>query len=242
MRVVATGVEQVTGTLSGGNQQKVLLAKWLIPTPQVLILDEPTRGIDVGAKAEIHRIVSHLAAQGMAIILISDDAQEVIGMADRILVFRSGRIAAEMNRATIRPGRSVARGRPGSRTGRGRRATSDEHGPAVAGGFGAGGEAIAAPSASQPAHARSRAQSRAGPRRHRRGHLLARASLPASRTTSSRLPFRRRWCASSRSARRSIIIARQIDLSVGAIVATSAFVSVEWLADNPDSPMMLSSS
>ena len=98
MRVVATGVEQVTSTLSGGNQQKVLLAKWLIPAPRVLILDQPTRGIDVGAKAEIHRIVSHLATQGIAIILIGDDAEEVMAMADRIIVFRSGRIAAEMPR------------------------------------------------------------------------------------------------------------------------------------------------
>ena len=98
MRVVATGVEQVTGTLSGGNQQKVLLAKWLIPAPKILILDEPTRGIDVGAKAEIHRLVSQLAAEGMAIILISDDAQELIGMADRILVFRNGKIGAEASR------------------------------------------------------------------------------------------------------------------------------------------------
>ena len=101
MRVVATGIEQRTDTLSGGNQQKVLLAKWLIPSPRVLILDEPTRGIDVGAKAEIHRIVSQLAVQGMAVILISDDAQEVIGMADRIIVFRGGRIAAESHRASF---------------------------------------------------------------------------------------------------------------------------------------------
>ena len=88
-------------TLSGGNQQKVLLAKWLIPAPRILILDQPTRGIDVGAKAEIHRIVSHLAAQGMAIILISDDAEEVIAMADRIIVFRGGRIAAEFSRDKV---------------------------------------------------------------------------------------------------------------------------------------------
>jgi rhamnose transport system ATP-binding protein len=101
MRVVATSVEQSTSTLSGGNQQKVLLAKWLMPTPKILILDQPTRGIDVGAKAEIHRIVSHLAAQGMAIILIGDDAEEVMAMADRILVFRNGRIAAETERSAF---------------------------------------------------------------------------------------------------------------------------------------------
>ncbi len=100
-RVVATGIEQPTNTLSGGNQQKVLLAKWLIPAPRVLILDQPTRGIDVGAKAEIHRIISHLAAEGIAIILISDDAAEVIAMADRILVFRSGRIVREFARAAF---------------------------------------------------------------------------------------------------------------------------------------------
>lgn len=98
MRVVARGIEQLTSTLSGGNQQKVLLAKWLLPSPRVLIVDQPTRGIDVGAKAEIHRIVSHLAAQGMAIILISDDAPEVIAMADRIIVLRAGRVVAEFAR------------------------------------------------------------------------------------------------------------------------------------------------
>jgi rhamnose transport system ATP-binding protein len=98
MRVVASGIEQLTNTLSGGNQQKVLLAKWLIPAPRVLILDQPTRGIDVGAKAEIHRIVSHLATQGIAIILICDDAAEVSAMADCILVFRGGRVVAEFTR------------------------------------------------------------------------------------------------------------------------------------------------
>jgi rhamnose transport system ATP-binding protein len=98
MKVVSTGIEQTTGTLSGGNQQKVLLAKWLIPAPRIVILDQPTRGIDVGAKAEIHRVVSHLAAEGIAVILIGDDAEEVMAMADRILVFRNGRITREVER------------------------------------------------------------------------------------------------------------------------------------------------
>ncbi|MFL5260158.1 MAG: sugar ABC transporter ATP-binding protein [Hyphomicrobiales bacterium] len=101
MRVVASGIEQLTNMLSGGNQQKVLLAKWLLPSPRVLILDQPTRGIDVGAKAEIHRTISQLAATGIAIILIGDDAEEVIAMADRILVFRAGRINGEFERGSF---------------------------------------------------------------------------------------------------------------------------------------------
>ncbi len=79
------------GKLSGGNQQKVMLSKWLNTRPQLLILDEPTRGIDVGAKAEVHHIINDLAAQGLAIILISSDLPEVLAMSDRILVMREGR-------------------------------------------------------------------------------------------------------------------------------------------------------
>jgi rhamnose transport system ATP-binding protein len=101
MRVVASSIEQITSTLSGGNQQKVLLAKWLMPNPKLLILDEPTRGIDVGAKSEIHRVISQLATAGMSIIMISDDAEELIGMADRILVFRGGRVTARAERGAF---------------------------------------------------------------------------------------------------------------------------------------------
>jgi rhamnose transport system ATP-binding protein len=84
-------VQVEVGKLSGGNQQKVMLGKWLNAQPKLLILDEPTRGIDVGAKAEVHHIVNDLAKQGMAIILISSDLPEVLGMSDRVLVMREGR-------------------------------------------------------------------------------------------------------------------------------------------------------
>lgn len=77
--------------LSGGNQQKVMLSKWLNTRPQILILDEPTRGIDVGAKAEVHQIINELAGQGLGIIMISSDMPEVLAMSDRILVMREGR-------------------------------------------------------------------------------------------------------------------------------------------------------
>ncbi len=89
----------LVGTLSGGNQQKVVLAKWLATNPSVLIVDEPTRGIDVGTKAEVHRLLSNLAAEGVAVVMISSDLPEILGMADRVLVMHEGRIAAEIPRA-----------------------------------------------------------------------------------------------------------------------------------------------
>jgi len=85
-------------SLSGGNQQKVVLAKWLATRPSVLIVDEPTRGIDVGTKAEVHRLLSGLAADGVAIVMVSSELPEVLGMADRILVMREGRLTAELAR------------------------------------------------------------------------------------------------------------------------------------------------
>jgi rhamnose transport system ATP-binding protein len=94
-----TGVEQLVSALSGGNQQKVVIAKWLATQPRVLILDEPTRGIDIGAKVEVHRIISELAAAGLAIVLISSDLPEVLAMSDRILVMHEGRLTAELSRA-----------------------------------------------------------------------------------------------------------------------------------------------
>jgi rhamnose transport system ATP-binding protein len=98
LRVRMTGVEQPVSALSGGNQQKVVLAKWLATEPRILILDEPTRGIDIGAKVEVHRIISDLAASGLAIILISSDLPEVLAMSDRIIVLHEGRITAEIGR------------------------------------------------------------------------------------------------------------------------------------------------
>jgi rhamnose transport system ATP-binding protein len=86
-------------TLSGGNQQKAVLAKWLARKPTLLIVDEPTRGIDVGTKAEVHRLLSELAAQGVAVLMISSELPEVLGMADRIVVLFEGRVMREFERA-----------------------------------------------------------------------------------------------------------------------------------------------
>jgi ABC-type sugar transport system ATPase subunit len=95
--IVTTGIEQEIQYLSGGNQQKVILAKWINIHPSMLILDEPTRGIDVGAKAEIYRLMRLLARQGTAIIMISSELPEIIGMSDRILVIHDGKVMGALS-------------------------------------------------------------------------------------------------------------------------------------------------
>jgi ribose transport system ATP-binding protein len=96
MNIKCKTIEQSVITLSGGNQQKVLLSKWLALDPKVLILDEPTRGIDVGAKHEIHEILRNLANQGIGIIVISSELPEILGISDRILVMHQGKIVREL--------------------------------------------------------------------------------------------------------------------------------------------------
>ena len=98
LRVRTPGLDAVVAGLSGGNQQKVVLAKWLAARPHVLILDEPTRGVDVGAKSEIHALIGELAAQGTAILVISSELPEVVRLSDRILVLREGRLVGEIRR------------------------------------------------------------------------------------------------------------------------------------------------
>lgn len=99
MNLRAYSLEALVSQLSGGNQQKVVLSKWLLTNPKVLILDEPTRGIDVGAKSEIYKVIIDLAKQGVGIILISSELPEVLGMSDRVIVLANGRIAGELSRS-----------------------------------------------------------------------------------------------------------------------------------------------
>ena len=103
LRIKANSVFTIAGTLSGGNQQKVVLAKWLLTNPRVLFLDEPTRGIDVGAKQEIYAQINVLAKNGLAIVLVSSELPEVLGLSDRILVLHEGRITGEFTRGGATP-------------------------------------------------------------------------------------------------------------------------------------------
>ena len=108
LRIKANSPAQVVRSLSGGNQQKVVLSKWLAAEPRILILDEPTHGVDVGTKADVHRTISHLAAQGLTILLISSELPEILGMSDRILVMREGQLVAELSRAEATQERVIA--------------------------------------------------------------------------------------------------------------------------------------
>jgi D-xylose transport system ATP-binding protein len=108
LRVKAPSVMTLAGTLSGGNQQKVVLAKWLLTEPRVLFLDEPTRGIDVGAKQEIYAQINRLAREGLAIVLVSSELPEVLGLSDRVLVLHEGRITGEFTRAEATPEKVMA--------------------------------------------------------------------------------------------------------------------------------------
>ncbi len=108
LQIRTPGTEQLARNLSGGTQQKVVLAKWLLGDARVILFDEPTRGIDVGAKTEIYKLMVELAARGAAIVMVSSDLPEVLGMSHRILVVRGGRIAAEFSRAEATPDRVIA--------------------------------------------------------------------------------------------------------------------------------------
>lgn len=108
LRIKANSPMTIAGTLSGGNQQKVVLGKWLLTGPKVLFLDEPTRGIDVGAKQEIYAEINKLAKQGLAIVLVSSELPEVLGLADRIIVLHEGRVAAELTRQEATPEKVMA--------------------------------------------------------------------------------------------------------------------------------------
>ena len=103
----AAALDQDVGLLSGGNQQKVVIAKWLATRPRVIILDEPTKGIDIGSKAAVHEFMAELAAEGLAVIMVSSEIPEILGMSDRVIVMREGRIAAELAGAEVTPERLV---------------------------------------------------------------------------------------------------------------------------------------
>ena len=103
LELKAAALDQGVSELSGGNQQKVVIAKWLATKPAVIILDEPTKGIDIGSKAAVHSFMRELASQGLAVIMVSSEIPEIIGMSDRIIVMREGRCVAELDQTEVTP-------------------------------------------------------------------------------------------------------------------------------------------
>jgi ribose transport system ATP-binding protein len=103
LRVKADSIYTEAGTLSGGNQQKVVLCKWLLTKPRVLLLDEPTRGVDIGAKQEIYAEIDRLARTGLAVVCVSSELEEVLGLSDRVLVLHQGRVTGEFTREQATP-------------------------------------------------------------------------------------------------------------------------------------------
>jgi rhamnose transport system ATP-binding protein len=102
-RPAGGGARPGRGRALGGNQQKVVIAKWLATKPRVIILDEPTKGIDIGSKAAVHAFMAELAAQGLAIVMVSSEIPEILGMSDRVVVMREGRMVADFDRAGLTP-------------------------------------------------------------------------------------------------------------------------------------------
>ena len=101
MQIKTPSLDQVARFLSGGNQQKIVLGKWLAMNPKLLMLDEPTRGIDIGAKREIYHLMEKLAGEGMAILFVSSEMEEVLGMADRAYVMHEGRLSGELSKEEL---------------------------------------------------------------------------------------------------------------------------------------------
>ncbi|MCP4400133.1 MAG: sugar ABC transporter ATP-binding protein, partial [bacterium] len=108
LRILLRNIDQPIRELSGGNQQKVVLSRWLLTKPKVIILDEPTRGIDVGAKAEVHRLMGDLAAQGIGVFMISSELPEILAMSDRVLVMHEGRLTANLSKQEMSSERIMA--------------------------------------------------------------------------------------------------------------------------------------
>ena len=99
----AASLDSSVGTLSGGNQQKIVIAKWLATQPKIIVLDEPTKGIDIGSKAAVHEFMAKLASQGLAVIMVSSEIPEILGMSDRVIVMREGRMVAELEKEDLNP-------------------------------------------------------------------------------------------------------------------------------------------
>ena len=240
--------------LSGGNQQKVVLAKWLATQPRLLILDEPTQGIDVRAKAEVHRIVAELADRGMAVLLISSDLPEVLGMSDRVLVMRRGRLVAEFDRpsATLEAvGLAAIGGAEGSRPER--PMDPPAAGPRVQPGVERGARSTASTIGYVASPGRWRAPAaRSALLARRELGLLAGLVLLVAGITMTTPAFLDGTNLASVFGEASLVgivavgemlvlLTRNIDLSVGSVIGLSAYIFGSFVESHPGTPIVWAS-
>ena len=244
MRLKFRDFDQPISQLSGGNQQKVVLAKWLATNPRLLILDEPTQGIDVAAKAEVHRIVADLAGQGLAILLISSDLPEVLGMSDRVVVMKHGEIVAELAGAEATPeavgmaATGASSPTPALRT--------DPAEPLAAAAHG-GSETL--PKVVPPQQNRVSTIMGQIIRRREFGLFAVLALLVVVTSITSNGGFLNATNLHSVSAEASlvaiaaigqmlVILTRNIDVSVGSVIGLSAYLFGSWEAAFPNAPLI----
>ena len=236
LEVKTNALDMAATTMSGGNQQKVVIAKWLATKPKLLIIDEPTRGIDVGTKAEVHRLLSDLAGEGLAVLMISSELPEVLGMADRVLVVCEGEITADIDRARRHPGERHVRRDAGAADRR-----RGERGDGMS-------DLLVEPSALSPTR-----RVLGGLLRSREISILLRAAAGDHGRPRSRAPS---FLFSSDSWRdllvtpsllmllavgqAVVIITRNVDLSVGSILGLTAYLTGRLFIDHPGLPIVAS--
>ena len=228
LRLKYRSYDQPVKTLSGGNQQKVVLAKWLATGPRILILDEPTQGIDVQSKAEVHAMIAELARQGLAILLISSELPELIGMCDRILVLREGRLSAAFEAGAVDQERVI------------RAATDVDEGRILSSGDPA--DAPAQPVPPPPPSLLRRVMA------HREIGLvcaIAAVAIPASLVNSRFYGFTNLTAMAMdaallvivAAAQMLVMLTRNIDLSVASVIGLAAFGSASFMHNHQDLPV-----
>jgi ABC-type sugar transport system ATPase subunit/ribose/xylose/arabinose/galactoside ABC-type transport system permease subunit len=222
LRLKFRSFSQPVNTLSGGNQQKIVLSKWLATNPRLLILDEPTQGIDVQSKSEVHAIIAELAHQGLAIILISSELPELVGMCDRTIVLREGRVTAHFSRADVDQERII-------------RAATD----ADSAGFGAAAAGVAGPLAHLPEHAASISLLRSVLHRREVGLVCAigAVALPVVAINARMISVENLTAVSMDAAllmivavgQMLVLLTRNIDLSVASVIGLAAYGSASFM-------------
>ncbi|MDQ0468123.1 ATP-binding cassette domain-containing protein [Labrys wisconsinensis] len=238
LRLKFASYDQPVSTLSGGNQQKVVLSKWLATRPRILILDEPTQGIDVQSKAEVHAMIAELAQQGLAIILISSELPELIGMCDRMIVLREGRVTARFSRGDADQER-IIRAATDVEEVRDRQAAAAEPPPGP-------GAAAAVPAARHEAASVPAWRRLVARREFGLACVIALVVLPVSLINPRMLSGPNLTALAMDAALLSIvaaaqmlvIVTRNIDLSVASVIGLTAYGSASFMRDFPEAPVL----